>query len=149
MRALQFSIRRLLGAVAAVGIGAALWSAQRSWQVGLLQALLVMAMPACIFIAAMHRKGASRAFLLGVAFVATSSSVNYFYQLANSCRGTWMDSSIAGMASIARPTFFPQGLAESPVFFKIALFQWSLAPFVSLLCVFTHWLFVRSAEPKN
>ena len=43
MARVQFSLRMLLSAVAVVAIGAALWVAEPSWPLGLLQALFVMA----------------------------------------------------------------------------------------------------------
>src|SRR6185437_6619039 len=40
MKGYQFSLRMMLAAVAVVGIGAALWVAEPSWQVGVVELLL-------------------------------------------------------------------------------------------------------------
>jgi hypothetical protein len=145
---MQFSLRLLLAAIAAVGIGAALWAAEPSWQVGILQSLVVMAAPACILTAAMHQQGANRAFLLGATFVATISTVTYSYQLANECR-VLLDRNWTSLPVGTQQMFLPDGLKASSVLFKHALFQWSFAPFVGLFCVFTHWLLLRPPEPKD
>lgn len=142
----QFSLRTLLAAVAAVGIGAALWTTEPSWPIGLLQSLFVMAAPACIFVAAMHCRGASRFFWLGVAFAGTISAATYFYQLANECRVLIADRHWTHVPVGTQQFFLPEGLASSSIFFKLTLIQWSVAPVVGLLCVFTHWLLVRPPQ---
>jgi hypothetical protein len=108
-----------------------------------------MAGPVCAAAAAMQQRGASRVFGLGVAFAQTIATATYCYQLANVCRILIGDRNWTGVPSGTQELFLPDGLAQSPVFFKLALCQWSLAPFVGLLGILTHWLFVQSAHSRE
>lgn len=71
-----------------------------------------------------------------------------FYLLANECRVAIADGNSAGLPVGAQQVFLPEGLESSMVLFKLAVCHWSLAPFVGLLCLLTHWLFIRPPEPK-
>lgn len=149
MARVQFSLGMLLAAVAVVAIGAALWVAEPSWPVGLLQALFVMAGPACAAAAAIQRQGARRIFGLGVAFALTIPATTYFYLLSNECRVLIADRHWTRVPIGTQQLFIPDGLEGSPVFFKLALCQWSLAPLVGLLCVLTQRLFLPPATSRE
>ena len=146
---MQFSLRALLAAIAIVGIGAALWVAEPSWQVGILQTSFVLALPACVTVAAIQADRASRAFYMGLAFATTIPAVIYLLQLANESLVLIVDIAAAGIPSETsyKETQLLRGLSSSCPFFKLAVSEWAFAPVVGFLCVLTHWLFIRSAGP--
>lgn len=146
----QFSLRTLIAAVAVVGIGAALWVAEPSWQVGILQTLFVLALPACVMAAAMRLSGPSRAFCIGLSFATTIPAAIFLLRLTNEGRVLIVDSAVAGipLETSSDEMQLLRGLSLSSLF-KLAAGQWAFAPVVGLLCVFTNWLFIRSAGPAE
>jgi hypothetical protein len=61
MTGTQFSLRTLLAAVAVVGIGAGLWIAEPSWQVGTIEVLLLAWVPASLVVLACNSTGRTKA----------------------------------------------------------------------------------------
>ena len=57
MRRFQFSLRMMLAAVAVVGIGATLWVAEPSWQLGAFETLLLTFAPAASIILVINSGG--------------------------------------------------------------------------------------------
>lgn len=153
MGRMQFSLRILLAAVAVVGIGAALWTAQPSWQVGILQTSFVLALPACVTVGAMQWSGHCRAFCVGLSFATTIPAVIFLLRVTNESAVLIVDSAVAGipLETSGEEMQLLRGLSLSSSLFKLAAGQWAFAPVVGLLCVFTHWLLVRpaSAERKD
>ena len=89
MSRFQFSLRMLLVAVAVavVGIGAALWRAEASWQAGAIEFLLVAWVVATVAMMSINAKGRAKAFWMGV----TTELFGLFsalYQLSVSFRST-------------------------------------------------------------
>lgn len=62
---MQFSLRTLLAAVAVVGIGAALWVAEPSWQAGLAGLFAVLIIPAFSLVAIANTKRYAHTFFIG------------------------------------------------------------------------------------
>ena len=141
---MQFSLRTLLAAVAIVGIGAALWVAEPSWQVGILQTFFVLALPACVTVAAMQLSGNSRAFCVGLSFATTIAAVMFIFHLTLECRN--LIGTVAGVFESDEGVRWLHGLSLTSQLFKLAAFQWAFAPVVGLLCVFTHWLLIEPPQ---
>jgi hypothetical protein len=132
----------MLAAVAVVGIGAALWVAKPSWQVGAVEALLLALLPATAAMMSVSSTGKARAFWIGV----TS-------QLA--------------LTTILMKDVFPTGWfvldADNDQFYSIrgfvtslsfnfhnVLLFWLSAPVVGVLCAGVHWLLIRPPQgPKG
>ena len=149
---MQFSLRTLFAAVAVVGIGAALWVAEPSWQVGLLQSVIVLTFPACVTVAAIQLRGPSRAFCVGLSFATTIPAGIFMFHLTYECKVDVVVSAVAGVALESREEMlWLRGLSSMSPLFKVVAGQWAFAPVVGLFCVLTHWLLVRpaSAEPKD
>jgi hypothetical protein len=146
MKGFQFSLRMMLAAVAVVGIGAGLWVAEPSWQVGILQTLFVLALPAGVTVAATQLSGPSRAFCVGLSFATTIPAITFIFPLTLECRN--LVGTVAGVFESNEGVRWLHGLSLTSQLFKLAAFQWAFAPVVGLLCVFTHWLFIRPPEPK-
>ena len=142
MSRMQFSIRTLLAAVAVVGISAALWVAEPSWQVGAMQSLLLAWVFASAAILSVNSYGKAKAFWFGVAV---------------ECVWAILVSSIAAASTpMDGAGTFPEFLGWLPLFFigmsvnfHGALAAMAFSPVVGLLCVLTHWLFIRSACPAE
>ena len=133
MNSFQFSLGMMLAAVAVVGIGAGLWIAEPSWYVGAVEFSLSAWGLASAIILIPRSAGKSKAFWLGFSIQFTLPtainmvSVNiYVLKMAN-----WHFASFCTGMSIG---------------FRIVLVLWAFAPVVGLLCVFTHWLFVRPPQ---
>lgn len=136
----QFSLRTMLAAVAAMGIGAALWVAEPSWQLGAFEAVFVtwfLAIP-LMFIA--RSSGAARAWWIGIAVESVFATASHTIA-ACSAFSIWGNVSDYPLQS--QPDSLQWfGLRMAELFHPL-LASWSLAPVVGLLCVATHWLFVR------
>ena len=151
MKGYQFSIRTLLAAVAAVGIGAALWTTRPSWQLGAVEALPLAWVPASAVMLSIQFTGKARAFRMGVAaeciwpiLVCLSGAVLFslgMVPVASALPET--------LPFLTRPAWwFPRFLFDLSEHFLPVLLAWVFAPVVGLLCVLTHWLFIRPPEPK-
>jgi hypothetical protein len=56
---------------------------------------------------------------------------------------------MAYLATVERGTlYFNAFLFDVSFGFRTIFLFWAFAPVVGLLCVFTHWLFIRRPEPK-
>lgn len=141
MQARQFSLRMLLAAVAVVGIGAALWVAEPSWQVGAIECLLLGWVPASAAVLSASSNGKARAFWIGFA--------------AESILPPTLFASFIGFDTPVFEDFQPYlgffraFLTNLSANFRTVLLLWTFAPMAGLLCALTHWLLVRPAEPKS
>jgi hypothetical protein len=146
MSQMQFSIRTLLAAIAAVGIGAALWTAEPpSWQLGAVEALLMAWVLASTEMLRMNSMGKPKAFWAG--FTAECKLVTFFYFLCFvPVRNILLDADLF----MSRPLGTLGVLANSlSIHFRPLFLSWAFAPVVGLLCVLTHWLLIRPPEPKD
>lgn len=142
----QFSLRMLLAAVGIVGIGAGLWVAEPSWQIGAVEFLLLACVPASAAALSVHSDGRAKAFWMGVTSECISAAVFC-------CTGM----GAVALDLLGLPTFIPTSLESLmarfwllSANFQAILFSWAFAPVVGLLCVFTHWLFIRPPRgPKG
>jgi hypothetical protein len=141
MKGYQFSLRTLLVAVAAVGIGAALWTAEPSWQLGVVEGLLLVLVPATAIALAVHSTGTATTWWIGIATASAAVAILAFLH-STTLLGydpIIVKSPLVNLMQFARALSFG---------FRSAMLAWAFAPVVGLLCVFTHWLFIRSPEPK-
>lgn len=131
----------LLTAVAVVGIVAILWFAEPSWQVGAIDCLMLGWVPASAAVLSASSSGKARAFWIG--FVAESILPPTLF---------------ASFFGFDTPVFedfqpylglFRAFLTNLSANFRTVLLLWTFAPVAGLLCVFTHWLSERRAEPKS
>jgi hypothetical protein len=148
----QFSLRMMLAAVAVVGIGAGLWVAEPSWQLGVVEALLLAWVPASAVLLSIQFTGKARAFWMGVAAecvwpILVCLSVAVLFSLGI----VPVDSALPETPPLlTRPAWwFPGFLFDLSEHFLPVLLAWAFAPVVGLLCVLTHWLFIRPPVPKG
>ena len=134
MRRLQFSLRMLLAAVAAVGIGAGLWVAKPSWQVGAVESMLVAWALASAATLIVHTSGKAKAFWLGVGIQCCLATVVLIVG------GGLFGYSRYGL------NYFQVALESVSEGFQPVLAAWAFAPVVGLLCVFTHRFFIRPPQ---
>jgi hypothetical protein len=151
MKGYQFSLRTLLAAVAVVGIGAALWTAEPSWKMGAVEFLLVPSVLASAAILTVRSKGTAKAFWMGCAveciwpFVAYLPAVLVLYFLEQLERSTEVE-----LPDVRDDLLLFFGSLDGISYcFRPVLLAWAFAPIVGLLCVLTHWLFIRSADPAE
>lgn len=147
MKGYQFSLRTLLAAIAAIGIGAALWTAKPSWQIGVIEAFLLAWVPASAALLAAHSSGVAKSWWIGIAAGCTFATILLLLADTN-----WS----VMVYSIAPANLAPGRLGQLKVFvetlslnFQTLLLLWAFAPVVGLLCVLTHWLLIRSADPAE
>lgn len=136
----QFSLRMMLAAVAVVGIGAALWVAEPSWQVGLVEAVFVTWLIALPLMFIGRSSGAARAWWIGIAVESIFATVSHAVAIY-SAFSIW--GNISDLQLQSQPTSFHWfGLRMAELFHPL-IASWALAPAVGFLCYATHWLFVR------
>ena len=141
MSRFQFSIRSLFAAVAFVGIGAALWVAEPSWQLGAVEALLLAWVPGSAVALSVHSTGKMRTFWIGCAIECVLLST---FAVA---LGWYIGPDIPPDETF--PEYFgnaPFAMAILSRSFQTFLLIWAFAPVVGLLCVFTHWLLIRPPQ---
>ena len=133
---MQFSLRMLFVAVAVVGIGAALWVAKPSWQVGAVELMLAAWVLASAATLIVHTSGKAKAFWLGVGIQCTLA-------IAILMAG-------GGLFGYGRYglNYFQVALLSVSEGFQPVMAAWAFAPVVGLLCVLTHRLLIRPPEPK-
>ena len=134
MSRFQFSLRTLLAAVALVGIGAALWVAEPSWQVGAVEALLLAWVLGSVVALSVQSAGKLKTFWIGIGI---ESILPIVILIAGGELFGYDDPNIS---------YFQVVLFNLSYRFHPILVAWAFAPVVGLLCVFTHWLLVR---PKD
>ena len=137
MGGMQFSLRTLLAAIAVVGIGAALWTAKPSWQVGAVESILVAWALASAATLIVHTSGKAKAFWLGVGIQFSLATVVLIVG------GGLFGYSRYGL------NYFQVALESVSEGFRPVLAAWAFAPVVGLLCLLTHWLLIRPPEPKD
>jgi hypothetical protein len=135
----QFSLRSLLAAIGAVGVGAALWMAEPSWQVGAGAAFLLVFLPAAALTLAVHSTGIAKTWWTGL---AVSTAFTSIFLLIRSAMLLAYDSAIV-VTLWADLMGFAGALSYN---FRSALVCWAFSPIVGLLCVFTHWLLIRPLQ---
>lgn len=144
MKGYQFSLRTLLAAVAAVGIGAALWVAEPSWQVGAVEFLLLALLPATTAMLCVSSTGKARAFWVGVTVESLLPTIGWaVYGIEISLNPYLANGSNPQLDLLHNWLLLLSGN------FRPVLLVWAFAPIVGLLCVLTHWLFIRSADPAE
>ena len=131
---MQFSLRTLLAAAAAVGIWAALWVAEHSWQVGAIESICVAWILASAATLIVHTTGKAKAFWLGVGIQCTLS-VAVLIVGGDLFGHTYNDYNFLQMI-----------LHRLSCEFQPVLLAWAVAPVVGLLCVLTHWLLIRPPQ---
>ena len=150
MPRMQFSIRTLLAVVTVVGIGAALWTAKPSWWVGAVEVLFVAWVLASAIILAVNSTGKFKAWWIGIAVGGVLPTIFWLASL-----GTFIHDpprEVLFNASNGMQLFSDEFLPTLFYGFRLVILGWAFAPVVGLLCVFTHWLFIRSAgvaTPKD
>lgn len=139
----QFSLRALLAAVAFLGIGAALWIAKPSWQVGAIETPIVAWVPASLIFLIANSTGRARAWWIGIAAGCMPALFFFLFFFLQTFTGPVRLSSVSWVK-----IWIFEELSNQ---FPFLLLAWAFAPVVGLLCVLTHWLLVRpaSAEPKD
>jgi hypothetical protein len=137
----QFSVRHLLAVIAVVGIGAALWVAERSWQAGAAELLLTSVILPAIVILSVKSTGRAKAFWLGLAIESVSSSIVWFVSV--------------GIRMCDHPYGVDTALEKLQLAllfltrdFRSLLLAWLFGPVGGLLCMFTYWLMAHSADRK-
>jgi hypothetical protein len=126
----------MLAAVAVVGIGAGLWRAEPSWQVGAVESILVAWILATAATLIVSSTGKAKAFWIGVGIECT-------LPIAVLIAGGDLFGHVAGNVV----NYF-HVLHRLSYRFPPILVAWAFAPVVGLLCVFTHWLFIHPPDPK-
>ena len=148
---MQFSLRTLLAAVAAIGIGAALWVAEPSWQVGAVEFFLAPCVLGSATLLALHSSGRPNEFWTGVAAeivwpILVYLPVALLFSLPHRAIGA-VDT--AALSFLHLPNWFPHFLVGMSETFRPVLLAWAFAPIVGLLCVLMHWVLLRPPEPKD
>ncbi len=140
----NYSLRTLLATVAALGIGAALWMAEPSWQIGLVETLFLICVPASAVILSVNSSGKARAWWVGIA-AGCIFGINLY--LPSDAGVVNVFTLYANPNPAATPLARLQAIAKSlSSEFQVLLLLWSFAPVVGLLCVFTHWLLIRPPQ---
>lgn len=144
MNKMQYSLRMLLSAVTLAAIGAALWIAKPSWQIGVVEALVLAWVPASAVLLSVHSSGKAKAFWTGVA--AQCILATALITLVDSSVAGWVQFNYSNPSAFDGLRGFAGALAAS---FRQVLLAWAFAPVVGLLCVLTHWLIIRPPEAKR
>jgi hypothetical protein len=144
-RRVHFSLRGLLVATAAIAVVLAVLNAPPgTWYAGLSLIFLAIAIPSGLVIHLPHVSGYSKTFVMGAlvpAFACLSTLANVLPWEIQQSRYT------ADLYTIAELQECLKQISMSSFQFSFGVF-WCLAPINGLLCVFTHWLFIRPPEPK-
>lgn len=147
MSRIQFSLRTLLAAVAVVGIGGALWVAEPSWQLGVIEGVFVSWIQASVIVLSIHSEGKAKGWWIGMAVQCTFASIIYVLSmfLAYALHADTPPAVAEHRTFVGSVEWFALTLSE---YFRLVLAALAPAPVVGLLCVFTHWLLIRPPEPK-
>lgn len=137
---MQFSLRMLFVAVAVVGIGAALWVAEPSPQVGAIEVMLSLWVPTLAVIFGLKTAGKSRVCWLGVAFTLAMFAIAYSRECVTSIKEP-------GLPFLLLVEKFAM---QFSVDFRGLLVVWAAyAPIVGILCVLAHWLIIQPLDPQD
>lgn len=138
----QFSLRTLLASVALVGIGAALWVAEPSPQVGAIEVVLASRVPTLAAIVGLKTLGKSKTWWFGNAVTLAMLALLYTRECVTSVKEP----------GLSHLLFVERFATQFSLHFRgLLLMSVVYAPVVGLLCVLTQWLLVRpaSAERKD
>jgi len=138
----QFSLRTLFAAVAVVGIGAALWIAEPSWQVGAMECLLLAWVSTSAAIISVNSKGKAKPFWMGVAYeCAWTVLISSFAAASMPFDGPFSPATFPEFLGYLSPFFF--GMSSH---FRPTLTAMAFAPVLGILCMLTHWVLVRPPQ---
>ena len=134
----QFSIRCLLTVTAAVAALLALWKAPPSWQLGLLEVVLMMAVPAVCATICLERRGYARAFWLGMVVSTTIADMIFFGLVSPMQNNQWQSTSLnSGTLSSISDNF------------RFVVSLWSLTPLVGVICLLARRLTVSDSGTES
>lgn len=140
MSRFKFSLRTLLVSVAIFGIGAALWVAEPSPQVGAIEVMLTLWVPTLAAIFGLKTAGKSRVCWLGVAFTLAMFAIAYSRECVTSIKEP-------GLPFLLLVEKFAM---QFSVNFRGLMAVWAaFAPAVGILCILAHWLFTRPLDPQD
>ena len=128
----KFSLRILL---AAVGIGAALWVAEPSWQVGAIEGVLLVIIPVLTIRFARRSRGKARAWWEGVGMACLCSILIFFYLYSVRMHAPFAEAPIT--SPVASSTTF---LANLSARFRFIIAFWAFAPAVGVFFIVMHRL---------
>ena len=137
----------MLAAVAVVGIGAALWSAKPSWQLGAVEVVFAAWIPASAMMLARYSSGKTKAWWIGIAAECTFTAIVCNLAILS----TYLSQRGVAFENLFDfPFFYAQyALLRLSFCLRQVLMSWAFAPVVGLLCVFTHWFLIRPTGPKD
>jgi hypothetical protein len=137
MKRTQFSIGCIFALTAAVAGLLALWKAPPSWQLGLLEAAIMMAVPAVCGTICLERPGYARAFWLGMAISTTMSEMVFFAMVLPIQNNQWQSTSL-----------FSGTLSSISDNFRFVVSLWSLAPAIGIACLIARRLVRKDSRPE-
>jgi hypothetical protein len=127
----QFSIRRIFAGTMAVAAGAGLWVATPSWQLGVIELILIFFVPTFAAVASLDSTGHARAFWIGV-LVSMVLPIGVFFWAITQGFGFphqfWTSDQWQAAGRI---------LAN---FRRAIVLSWSFALLIGILCALAHWL---------
>jgi hypothetical protein len=136
----QFSLRMMLAAVAVVGIGAALWVAEPSWQVGAIELTFSGWVLASAVLLSINSKTNAKAWWVGVLVHCVMSVFIYCITLYPTFLENANDPIIRPVVSLAPIKWVSLTFST---YIRSLLVGFATAPVLGIICVLTHWLFIR------
>jgi len=129
---MQFSIRWMLAVTMVVAAGAGLWVATPSWQLGVIELVLIFFVPAFAAVASQNSTGYAKAFWIGV-LVSTVLPFGVFF---------W--AIVRGIGDIypRQGWTVDEWQAASRIiteYGRAIVLSWSFALLIGILCVVAHW----------
>jgi hypothetical protein len=133
----QFSIRWMFAVTMVVAAGAGLWVATPSWQLGVVELVLIFFVPAFSAVASQNSTGYAKAFWIGVLVSGVLRSLALFMVLFPHGNWAFVNGYVdMGEVELALMGFF----AALARYGRFMVVFWSLGPLVGILCVVGRWL---------
>ena len=133
----QFSIRWIFAGTMAVACAAGLWVATPSWQLGVIELVLIFFVPAFAAVSSLGSKGYARDFWVGVLVSTVLGWLVLFLVLFPHGNWAFVNGYVdMGEVELALMGFF----ATFARYGRFMVVFWSFAPLVGILCVVTRWL---------